>query len=126
MNIMKKKSLYLTMFVVALLASCFIITTSKLTNVSACVQAPGCIEQNHQPKGVLSVNNYGFPVTYKQTVTFSPVNSNEKASNYAGFASASTDTKTTNVLDIIINITFWLGLIYSVNSIVLYFRAKSQ
>lgn len=114
------------MLVVALLASYFINTWSSISNVSACIQAPGCIDKNNQPKGKLTVNNYGFPATYKQTVTFSPVNNNEKSSNYAGYSSASSDIKSTNLLDIIIDVIFWMGLLYSGYSIASRFSIKSK
>jgi hypothetical protein len=100
--------------VIAILASIFVNTWGSISNVSACVQAPGCLQQQDQPIGKLTTKHYGFPAPYKTTVTFEPNNSNEKASNYAGYASASTTTQPVNYVLIIIDIVFWFALLYLV------------
>lgn len=111
---MKKKILpYLVIIVISVIAGILINTKQSLNNVSACVRAPGCVEQDKQPIGKLTTNNYGFPATYKQVITFEPANSNEKASNYAGYASASAETKSTSVLHIVINVLFWAAVLFA-------------
>jgi hypothetical protein len=111
---MKKKVLpYIVILAVAIVASTLITTWSSISNISSCVHAPGCIDQNKQPHGELITRNYGFPSTYKQTVTFNPINNDEKASNYAGYTTASTETKSTSAINIVINIIFWLALLHT-------------
>lgn len=111
---MRKRILpYIVIVVISILAGTLISTWDSLSNVSACVHAPGCIEQDKQPLGTLTTRNYGFPSTYKQDITFEPINSNEKASNYAGYALVTTNTKTTSVINIIVNIIFWAAFLYA-------------
>lgn len=123
---MKKKILpYLIILLVAILAATAVSTWSSLSNVSACVQAPGCVDQDKQPLGKLATHNYGFPATYKQVVTFSPVNSNEKANTYAGYAPATAETKSTSPVDIIANIIFWFALLYTCYLLAIRSKARS-
>jgi hypothetical protein len=104
---------YIIIVIISILAGTLISTWDSSRNVSACVHAPGCIEQSKQPLGTLTTRNYGFPSVYRQYVTFEPINNNEKASNYAGYTSATTNTKSTSVVNIIVNIIFWAALLYA-------------
>ncbi len=123
---MKQKILpYVIILVVAILAGTIVNTWSSLSNVSACVQAPGCVDQGKQPLGKLTTHNYGYPSTYKQVVTFKPVNSNEKASNYAGYTSATAETKSTSTVNIIANIIFWLALLCACYSLAVRLKTRT-
>lgn len=115
---MKKKFLtYLSFIGIAILASTLFITWSSLSDVSACVQSPGCIDQNNQPTGKLTTRNYGFPSTYKQVVSFAPNNNDSSMADYAGYTEAKAVTKSTSIINIFINIIFWFGLLYAIYSL---------
>ena len=104
--------IYIIPLLLAVIFSTFIVTSTTTTNVSACVQSPGCVSLQNQPYGKITVDRYGFPVTYRETVTFQPNNSNQKAANYAGYSSASTTTMQASYIDIAISVLFWLSLLH--------------
>ena len=122
---MKKFLPYLVIIIISVIAGTLINTKESLSNVSACVRAPGCIDRDKQPLGKLTTNSYGFPATYKQVITFEPVNSNEKASNYAGYASATAETKSTSILGIVINVLFWAVFLFTGYSLATKLKART-
>lgn len=104
---------HLIMLVIAVLAGTLFVTWNSLSNVSACVQAPGCTNRDLQPLGTMTTRNYGFPAVYKQTVTFKPANNDQRTRNYAGYASASAVTKAMSWPIVLVNVIFWFALLFS-------------
>lgn len=114
MNRMRNRLLpYLVILIAAVAASTFIVTRSSLTNVSACVQAPGCVDREAQPLGTLTTRNYGFPTAYKQTLTFAPINNDPHLRNYVGYTSTSAVTKAFSWPYLVTNVVFWYALLLS-------------
>ena len=100
---------YLVVLLVALVPSIGCIRIHSMSNVSFCLYSAGCIEQN--PVGKITTYQYGYPLTYRTTSTFEPLNNNEKVTNYAGYASTSVELQGFSIANIIINIIFWFGLL---------------
>jgi len=113
--------IYIIFLAVSVVGGALFVTRDSLQNVNACVQAPGCIDQNKQPLGKQTVKSYGFPATYRQVVVFEPTNNKQSDSNYAGYASASAEIKAVKPL-IVVNIIFWFALLYAGYSLAIKFK----
>lgn len=121
-----KLALYSIFAVISILLSTLIITSNSLSNVTACVKSPGCINLDKQPRGKLTIRYYGFPSTYKQTATFYPQNGDERRANYAGYAETRSITKAMSIPNIVINIVFWFALLHTLYSLVVKVLPKKS
>lgn len=106
----KRSALFL---VLAIILSTAIVRTHSVSNVTACTQSPACTYPNSMPTGTLTTSQYGYPLHYREVVSFVPVNNNEHAPHYAGFASSSVETQGISKVDIVVNIIFWFALLTS-------------
>ena len=83
------------------------------------------VSQDKQPVGNLINYKYGFPATYKSSVTFKPDNSDQSSKTYAGYTEATAATQPTNILLALTNILFWFPLIYWATRFIVSKRVKS-
>lgn len=118
------KIIIIALFVSAL-AAFGINTWTIQSNVTACVHAPGCVLQDKQPVGTETNYKYGFPATYRSSVTFKPNNSDQSSKTYAGYAEATAVTQPTNILLGLMNIIFWFPLMYLASQFIVCRRVRS-
>ncbi|HSW79555.1 MAG TPA: hypothetical protein VLG47_02140 [Candidatus Saccharimonadales bacterium] len=112
--------------ILAVLFSACIVRWSSVSNVSACVESPGCANIDKQPLGTLSHRMYGYPLAYRSTVTFEPANNNSKSPNYAGYSSASTELEGFSYVNLAVNFIFWFSLLYMIASHLPKSKSKPQ
>lgn len=108
MNLFSTKK-YLILATLSLVLSLVIIRWHSVGNVSFCINSAGC--RFEDPKGTITVRTYGFPLAYKQTTSFRPNNSNDKAANYAGYAETSIESQSFSIPSVIVSALFWFGLL---------------
>lgn len=101
--------------IVALASLISILSHSFATtsNVPFCIQAAGC-NFSIEPKGQITEQQYGYPLSYKKTSTFTPEHNNQNDPKYAGYAEATTVQQELNVLNILINVVFWSALLLTI------------
>lgn len=96
--------------VLALALSVAIIRWNSVGNVPFCVESAAC-HFDMEPKGTITKRYYGYPLSYKTTSTFNPINNDEKQPNYVGYAEATAELQKLSIINIIINTIFWFGLL---------------
>ena len=97
--------------IISVAAGLGITTWSTQENVSACIHAPGCVEQESQPKGKITTVKNGFPSPYRTTVKFEPENNNPNSPDYAGYAEAKATTQNLSPLLALSNILICFAII---------------
>lgn len=109
MNTTSAKGLFI-LIGISLLLSLAIIRWHSVHNVSFCINSAGCRQE--EPKGTITTRTYGFPLAYKQTTSFRPVNNDPKLNNYAGYSETSIENQGFSILSVLINTLFWFGLLH--------------
>ena len=116
MRMKKRFNRWVVISVLAVILSASIIRWHSVSSVPACVESPGCTYIDKQPTGTLTHHYYGYPLAYRSTVTFDPVNNDAKSPNYAGYASASSELEGFSYVNLAMNFVFWFALLYLVAS----------
>lgn len=92
-------------------------TWKTVDNVPFCVNSAGC-NFSIQPKGQITDRNYGYPLSYKQTSTFTPEHNDQNDAKYAGYAEATTERQPFSWYNILINTVFWAALLFSITRLI--------
>lgn len=101
----------------AAIVSLAIFRVNSISNVPFCHYSAGCVP-DATPEGKITQQNYGYPLAYRSVQTFNPINNNERAPNYAGYAETKIINESFSLPSIIINIIFWFSLLWLLSDIV--------
>lgn len=103
----------LAIITIACLISVLSYNWTTTNNVPFCVNSAGC-NFSIEPKGQITDRQFGYPLSYKQTSTFTPEHSDQNDVKYAGYAEATTERQPLNGYNILINTIFWSALLFTV------------
>lgn len=106
------KMKHLIVLAIALLLSIAPMSWKTLENVPFCIKSAGC-NGSMEPKGTVAEYKYGYPLSYRETSTFTPINNDQSSPKYVGYAEATTIRQNFDLLSIVINTIFWYALITS-------------
>lgn len=102
----------------SLLLSVFVFRYNTRSDVPYCIDSPAC--RGTETKGTVTRRAYGYPLAYKESVTFSP-----KDSSQAGYGSASRETDI-NYPNVAVNTVFWFALLMMIFNTYGHLRRRKQ
>ena len=105
------------LLLVSLILSAGIIHWHSVGNVPFCLDSPVC-RFDMEPTGTIKKLYFGYPLSYKITSTFYPINNDANKPNYAGFAQASAEPQKFTVINIFINVLFWFALLRLITALI--------
>jgi hypothetical protein len=118
-DLMKNFSrIQLLSLIIAIILGAFITRTETRYNTMPCALTAGCGYSN-QELGNLSTRKQGFPLAYKELVTFQPTQNNR-------YAETSMQLEQDSGPTIIVNTIFWFALLELIRSYYKMFRKPKR